>query len=233
MQYHRLSFPEAVQELARRYGIPLSLKDLGPEGAQQAKKRTKAYEANAAAAAFYAATLASSEGKPGRDYLAKRGLTPEVIRAFQLGYAVDEWDTLSRHFQNRGISLELAQEVGFWCPGTGAAFMTASANASCSPSSTGRAGSSPSAAASWATASPSTSTPRRVLCTPRGAVLWAASGGRGPAGHRRGPGGGGLPRPHCVPGQRHRQCSRYPRHGPDPGAGTAVEVRSGKSSTGL
>ena len=40
MQYHRLSFPEAVQELARRYGIPLSLKELGPEGAQQAKKLT-------------------------------------------------------------------------------------------------------------------------------------------------------------------------------------------------
>jgi DNA primase len=116
MQYHRLSFPEAVQELARRYGIPVSVKDLGPEGAQQAKKRTKAYEANTAAAAFYAATLASSEGRPGRDYLKKRGLTPEIIRAFQLGYAVDEWDALRRHFQNRGISLDLAQEVGLLAP---------------------------------------------------------------------------------------------------------------------
>src|SRR5574340_1159346 len=45
MQYHRLSFPEAAQELARRYGIPISLKELGPEGARQAKKRTTAYEA--------------------------------------------------------------------------------------------------------------------------------------------------------------------------------------------
>jgi len=116
MQYHRLSFPEAVQELARRYGIPLSLKDLGPDGARQAKKRTTAYEANAAAAAFYAATLASSEGKPGREYLTKRGLTPEIIRAFQLGYAPDAWDTLARHFQNRGIPLELAQEVGLLMP---------------------------------------------------------------------------------------------------------------------
>ena len=69
MQHQRLSFPEAAQELARRYNIPLSLKDLGPEGARQAKKRTTAYEANAAAAGFYAATLASSEGKPGREYL--------------------------------------------------------------------------------------------------------------------------------------------------------------------
>jgi len=116
MHYHRLSFPEAVQELARRYGIPVSVKDLGPEGAQQASKRAKAYEANAAAAAFYAATLESSEGRPGREYLKKRGLTPEIIRAFQLGYAVDEWDALRRHFQHRGISLELAQEVGLLAP---------------------------------------------------------------------------------------------------------------------
>ena len=116
MQYHRLSFPEAVQELARRYGIPISFKELGPEGAQQAKKRTAAYEANAAAAAFYAATLTSSEGAPGRAYLKKRGLTPEIIRAFQLGYAPDAWDTLSRHFQNRGISLDLAQDVGLLAP---------------------------------------------------------------------------------------------------------------------
>jgi DNA primase len=116
MQYHRLSFPEAAQELARRYGIPITLKELGPEGAQKAKKRTTAYEANAAAASFYAATLASSEGAPGRAYLKKRGLTPEIIRAFQIGYAVDEWDALRRHFQSRGISLELAQEVGLLMP---------------------------------------------------------------------------------------------------------------------
>ncbi len=116
MQYHRLSFPEAVQELARRYGIPIPMKEMGPEGAKQAKKRTTAYEANTAAAAFYAATLTSSEGAPGRAYLKKRGLTPEIIRAFQLGYAPDSWDSLSRHFQSRGISLEVGQEVGLFAP---------------------------------------------------------------------------------------------------------------------
>jgi DNA primase len=116
MQYHRLSFPEAAQELARRYGIPISLKEMGPEGAKQAKKRTTAYEANAAAAAFFTATLASAEGAPGRAYLKKRGLTPEIIRAFQLGYAPEAWDSLRRHFQSRGIPLELAQEVGLLMP---------------------------------------------------------------------------------------------------------------------
>ena len=116
MLYHRLSFPEAAQELARRYGIPISLKEMGPEGAKQAKKRTTAYEANTAAAAFYAATLNSSEGQPGRAYLKKRGLTPEIVRSFQLGFAPDSWDSLRRHFQSRGIPLELAQEVGLLAP---------------------------------------------------------------------------------------------------------------------
>ncbi|HEX9884770.1 MAG TPA: CHC2 zinc finger domain-containing protein, partial [Desulfobaccales bacterium] len=104
MQYHRLSFPEAVQELARRYGIPITFKDLGPEGSQQAKKRTLAYEINQLAAAFYQATLNGPQGKAGREYLAQRGLTEEVIRSFRLGYAPDEWDSLRRHLQSRGVS---------------------------------------------------------------------------------------------------------------------------------
>ena len=69
MQHQRLSFPEAAQELARRYNIPLSLKELGPEGSQQARKRNLLYEINQVAARFYEATLKSAAGKPGRDYL--------------------------------------------------------------------------------------------------------------------------------------------------------------------
>jgi DNA primase len=116
MQYHRLSFPEAVEELARRYGIPLSYKELGPEGAKKSRKRQVMYELSALAAAFYAATLQGPGGQAGRDYLAKRGLTPEVVQAFQLGYAPADWDALARHLQSRGVSLEAAQEVGLLLP---------------------------------------------------------------------------------------------------------------------
>ncbi len=112
MQYHRLSFPEAVEELARRYGIPLTYKDLGPEGARRSRQRQSWYDLHKLAAEFYRATLDSPAGRAGRDYLAKRRLTPEVIDAFQLGCAPEEWDALHRHLQSRGVSLELAQEVG-------------------------------------------------------------------------------------------------------------------------
>ena len=120
MQYHRLSFPEAVEELARRYNIPITLRDLGPEGAKASRKRQAAYDLHAQAAAFYQNTLKSSAGKPARDYLARRGLTPEVIKDYQLGYAPNEWDGLRRHLQKKGLSLELAQEMGLlmaWASG--------------------------------------------------------------------------------------------------------------------
>ncbi len=111
-----------MQELARRHGIPLTFKELGPEGSRETRKRTLAYEINQVAAGFYEATLKSAAGRPGRNYLAKRGLTPEVIQAFHLGYAPDEWDSLRRHLQNRGLSLEVAQDAGLLAPRSGGGF---------------------------------------------------------------------------------------------------------------
>ncbi len=116
MQYHRLTFPEAVEELAKRYGIPLTYKDLGAEGARQTRKRQLFYELQTIAKDFYRAVLTASSGIIGRDYLDKRGLTKEVIENFQLGYAPPAWDALRDHLQKRGASLELAQEAGLLAP---------------------------------------------------------------------------------------------------------------------
>ena len=116
MQYQRLSFPEAALELARRYGISLALKDLGPEEARRAKKRQVFYDLHKEALSFYQASLEGKAGQPARDYLAQRGLNPEVTQTYRLGYAPPEWDGLRRHLQSRGLSLESAAEVGLLLP---------------------------------------------------------------------------------------------------------------------
>jgi DNA primase len=116
MQYHRLSFPEAVAELARRYGLSLSFKDLGPEESRRAKKRKLFYDLHKEALAFYLSTLEGKTGQPARDYLAQRGLTPEITQTYRLGYAPPEWDGLRRHLQSRGLPLEAAAEVGLLLP---------------------------------------------------------------------------------------------------------------------
>lgn len=118
MQYHRLSFPEAAMELARRYGITLALRDLGPEDSRRAKKRQVFYDLHQEALAFYQATLEGNKGRAARDYLANRGLTLEIIQTYRLGYAPPEWDGLRRHFQHRGLSVEAAAEVGLLMPRT-------------------------------------------------------------------------------------------------------------------
>ncbi len=116
MQYQRLSFPEAAMELARRYGITLALRDLGPEESRRAKKRQLFYDLHKEALAFYQATLEGDKGGGARDYLANRGLTPEVIRTYRLGYAPPGWDGLRRHFQHKGFAVEAAAEVGLLAP---------------------------------------------------------------------------------------------------------------------
>jgi len=116
MQYHKMSFPEAAAELARRYGINLTVKDMGPEESRRAAKRQLFYDLHREALVFYRATLEGKSGRAGREYLTKRGLTPEIIQIFQLGYAPPEWDGLRRHFQNRGLSLDAAHEVGLLLP---------------------------------------------------------------------------------------------------------------------
>ena len=116
MQYHKMSFPEAAAELARRYGINLTVKDMGPEESRRAQKRQLFYDLHREALVFYRATLEGKSGRAGREYLTKRGLTPEIIQIFQLGYAPPEWDGLRRHFQNKGLSLDAAHEVGLLLP---------------------------------------------------------------------------------------------------------------------
>ena len=99
MKYHHLSFPEAIKELARRYQIALPEKTLSPEEQERARKREKLYEVNEQAAKiFHDFLLTSAQAEPARKYLLEREIPEEIITSFQLGYAPDSWDFLSKKF---------------------------------------------------------------------------------------------------------------------------------------
>ena len=88
-----LEYIEAVKFLAERSGIAL------PEDAQnnqlsQIKART--LEINRLTARFFYTQLSSKSGEKGLRYLAARGLSPETIKKYGLGYAVDSWDNLKK-----------------------------------------------------------------------------------------------------------------------------------------
>lgn len=95
-----LDYMEAVKQLADRAGMAL------PEDGYDdtlAKKRTAVLAANRAAAKFFHAQLFTEQGRQALDYFLDRGLAPETIRHFGLGFAPNDWRALKRHLNEQGF----------------------------------------------------------------------------------------------------------------------------------
>ncbi|MFZ5596834.1 MAG: DNA primase [Bacillota bacterium] len=104
MMIENLSFTEAVKRLAGQAGIVIPDYAGGRDDGRAAREE-RAWSANAAAAEFYhRCLLEGSGGSRAREYLAGRGLSPEIIEAFKIGYAPDSWDALIKHMRENGYS---------------------------------------------------------------------------------------------------------------------------------
>jgi DNA primase len=90
-----VGFPEAVRIVAQKCGIPLPKREFSsPEQAAESRLRVKLLELHEAAAAFFEDQLRGPEGAVAREYLAGRGLTPEGIKTFRIGWAPDSFNAL-------------------------------------------------------------------------------------------------------------------------------------------
>jgi DNA primase len=88
-------FPEAVRIVAGKCGIPLPKREFSsPEEAAGARLRAKLLELHETATLWFEEQLRSPEGAIAREYLAGRGLTPEGIKTFRIGYAPDSFNAL-------------------------------------------------------------------------------------------------------------------------------------------
>lgn len=104
-----LSFPEAVERVARTAGYELRYAELRPGERKALGRRTRLLEALGEAARFYAAQLEGPDGAQARAYLATRGVDEAAVRHFRLGWAPDRWDGLIRHLQGAFAPRELAE----------------------------------------------------------------------------------------------------------------------------
>ncbi len=108
MQAEGMTFPEAVKDLAKRYGIEM------PEGLPRASTEASlAYRINAMAAkAYNAALLATKEGKGARKYLRARTIGEDVEKDFLLGYAPRAANLLILEAKRRGIDEKRLAAMG-------------------------------------------------------------------------------------------------------------------------
>ena len=86
----KVSFPEAVKIVAQKCGIALPKREYSsPEEAAESRLRGRLLELHEQATVFFEEQLQSAEGARAREYLTGRGLKPETIAKFRIGYAPD------------------------------------------------------------------------------------------------------------------------------------------------
>ncbi|MBF0310220.1 MAG: DNA primase [Magnetococcales bacterium] len=111
MRIRGVSFPEAVEELARSVGLEVPTRKAGEgqqgPGRQELEQR---YRDMTLAKQYYATQLAGPRGGVARDYLEKRGLQAATIQRFELGFAPPGWRHLVERFGS-GVEVEARLEV--------------------------------------------------------------------------------------------------------------------------
>ena len=113
MKYENLTFPEAIQFLAKRAGITLPERELSPADRAKADRRTTMYEVNKIAAAYFHFLLTKTEaGGRAYQYYKERGYTDETIKKFGLGYAEIYSDDLYKYLKKREFKDEIIRDAG-------------------------------------------------------------------------------------------------------------------------
>jgi DNA primase len=103
MEYEHTDFPSAVRKLAARAGITVvETRGAGDEDRQYEARRTLLKLHAEAAEWFYENLLKRDIGEPARKYLRRRGITADIAKHWQLGYAPDEWEAFGSWARARG-----------------------------------------------------------------------------------------------------------------------------------
>ena len=112
MKIANKTFPEAIKDLAEKTGIVLPQRLISKESREKDSLRESITSLNLRAAQQFTRNLFSSVGKDVREYLANRSITEETIKQFRLGYAPDNWRSLTNYIEGSGLSLKLAEQAG-------------------------------------------------------------------------------------------------------------------------
>jgi DNA primase len=110
--YNGMSFPESVEQLARKAAIALPEGETPQRVAQRESKDLLTRINKLAAVTFHHALKELPADHPVQMYVQGRGLTPEIIERFRLGTTFSEWQALCDLFKSKGVPLEAAESLG-------------------------------------------------------------------------------------------------------------------------
>ncbi|MDX6300720.1 MAG: primase [Nocardioidaceae bacterium] len=104
MKIDGVSFAEAVERLADKYGVQLRYQEGDERPARREQNlRPRMLEAHKVAQAYYAEQLATEDAMPARRFLDERGFDKEAAEVFGVGFAPRGGDDLYRHLRQKGF----------------------------------------------------------------------------------------------------------------------------------
>lgn len=111
MKQEGVEFRQALTLLAEKAGIPLVAAH-SPAAAQAVDLKQQCFDAMAwAEEQFHQCLLHAPEADPARRYLVERGITPQSIARFRIGFAPDRWDWLIKRSQTTAHKLQTLEKV--------------------------------------------------------------------------------------------------------------------------
>ncbi len=110
MEFKKISFVEAVQEVASLVGIPIQ-----PESGYSEKYKTQEelYDIMSIAIRYFTDILhKSKEAEEAKNYLLKRNIKPSTQKLFNIGFAPYGWDNFLTFAKQNGVDLQKAKLLG-------------------------------------------------------------------------------------------------------------------------
>ena len=121
MDYQQLSYPDALRYLAKKYNIEIEETYQTDQQKQEEQEKFNLTEsihiANTFAQKFFSDYMVNNEaGRIGWAYFKERGFTQSTIDKFQLGFAPDGGDVLTKHAMQNGFQLDVLKKAGLTSP---------------------------------------------------------------------------------------------------------------------
>ena len=116
MEMDKLSYPEAIKNLARKIGVEVVYEEGGTqEGGQNSSFKEELYELYRRTTVTFQHFLHKKlEGKAAFDYIQERGISADMIDRFKLGYSPSDRNFLHKFLRQKGYSDDFLDKSGLF-----------------------------------------------------------------------------------------------------------------------